>query len=75
MKAAEFQRIREKLKLNRDEFADVFGFAGYKSVSNIENGIRNPSALAIIILRTLDALPAKRANEIIELMRRYGKVE
>ncbi len=72
MKAEEFQRIREKLELDREQFAEVFGLAGYKSVSNIENGIRNPSKLTIILLRTLDAIPLKRAHDIIELLRRHG---
>lgn len=75
MKPVEFKRIREKLNLSRNEFAKLFGLSGYMAVSNIENGHRNPNKLAIILLLTLDALPAKRANEIIELMRRHGKFE
>lgn len=75
MKAKEFKRIRMKLKLDRHEFAEVFGLSGYMAVANIENGSRNPSKLTIIILRILDVLPANRANDFIELMRRYGKNE
>ena len=75
MKSEEFQRIREKLELDRNEFAEVFGLAGYMSVANIENGVRNPSKLTIILLRTLDAIPLARAKEIIELMRRHGKIK
>lgn len=75
MKAEEFHRIRDKLGLDRNEFAEVFGLAGYMSVANIENGIRNPSKLTIILLRTLDAIPLQRAKNLIELMRRHGKVK
>lgn len=75
MKAEEFHRIRDKLGLDRNEFAEVFGLAGYMSVSNIENGIRNPSKLTIILLRTLDAIPLQRAKDLIELMRRHGKIK
>jgi DNA-binding transcriptional regulator YiaG len=75
LKAEEFQRIREKLGLDREEFAEVFGLAGYKSVSNIENSIRNPSKLTIIFLRTLDAIPLQKAKNLIELMRRHGKIK
>lgn len=75
MKAEEFHRIRDKLGLDRNEFAEVFGLAGYMSVANIENGIRNPSKLTIILLRTLDAIPLQRAKDLIELMRRHGKVK
>ena len=75
MKSEEFQRIREKLELDRNEFAEVFCLAGYMSVANIENGVRNPSKLTIILLRTLDAIPLARAKEIIELMRRHGKIK
>ena len=75
MKAEEFHRIRDKLGLDRNEFAEVFGLAGYMSVANIENDIRNPSKLTIILLRTLDAIPLQRAKDLIELMRRHGKVK
>lgn len=75
MKAEEFVRIREKLELDRNEFAEVFGLAGYMSVANIENGVRNPSKLTIILLRTLDAIPLQKAKDIIELMRRHGKIK
>lgn len=75
MKVEEFHRIRDKLGLDRNEFAEVFGLAGYMSVANIENGIRNPSKLTIILLRTLDAIPLQRAKDLIELMRRHGKVK
>lgn len=75
MKAEEFHRIRDKLGLDRNEFAEVFGLAGYMSVANIENGIRNPSKLTIILLRTLDAIPLQRSKDLIELMRRHGKIK
>ncbi len=75
MTTDEFRRIREKLELDREQFAEIFGLAGYMSLANIENGIRNPSKLTIILLRTFDAIPLKRAQDLIELMRRHGKAK
>lgn len=72
MKKGEMKRIREKLGLSREEFAEVFGLSGYKAVSNIELGYRRPSKLTMILLRALDSLPPARAQDLLELMRRYG---
>ena len=72
MKGAEMRRIREKLGLSRDEFATIFGLAGYQSVMNIETDFRRPSKLTMILLRTLDALPMYKARTIIELLRKHA---
>ncbi len=72
MKKGEIKRIREMLGLSREEFAEVFGLSGYKAVSNIELGYRRPSKLTMILLRVLDSLPPARAQDLLELMRRYG---
>jgi DNA-binding transcriptional regulator YiaG len=66
------RRIREKLELSRDEFATIFGLSGYQSVMNIETDFRRPSKLTIILLRTLDALPAAKAKALIELLRKHS---
>lgn len=73
MKGSEFRTIRERLKLSREEVAELLGFSGYNAVSNIELGIRNPSRLVATILRILDALPRTKSNELMELLRRHRK--
>ena len=72
MNGKEFKRIREKLGLERSDLADVFGMSGYMAISNIENGSRNPGPVLVVVMKTLDAVPLKRAQEIIELMRKFG---
>ncbi len=74
MKGAEMRRIREKLELSRDEFATIFGLAGYQSVMNIETDFRRPSKLTMILLRTLDAVPLSKAKTILELLRKHSDV-
>ena len=73
MEGSEMRRIREKLGLSRDEFATIFGLAGYQSVMNIETDFRRPSKLTMILLRTLDALPMSKAKTIIELLRKHAE--
>jgi hypothetical protein len=73
MKGSEMRRIREKLGLSRDEFATIFGLAGYQSVMNIETDFRRPSKLTMILLRTLDALPLSKAKTILELLRKHAE--
>ena len=72
MKSEEVKKMREKFGLDRNEFAQIFGFSSYNSVSNIELGLRNPSKLLIIILKTLNTLPKSRVDEIIELMKKHS---
>ncbi len=73
MKPEEIRAIREKFGLDRNEFAEAFGLSSYNSVSNIELGHRNPSKLLIIVLKTLNALPLSRANELIAFMRKHAQ--
>jgi DNA-binding transcriptional regulator YiaG len=73
MKAEEFRRIRMKFEMNQDEFSDILGLSGKKVVSSIETGARNPSRLTAIILRVLDTLPKRKAEELIEAMFEQGK--
>jgi DNA-binding transcriptional regulator YiaG len=73
MKPEEIRATREKFDLDRNEFAEVFGLSSYNSVSNIELGHRNPSKLLVIVLRTLNALPTSKAQELIAFMRKHAK--
>ncbi|MDZ4663104.1 MAG: helix-turn-helix domain-containing protein [Pseudomonadota bacterium] len=72
MNGKEFKRIRERLDLERSELAEVFGMSGYMAIANIENGSRNPGPILGVLMKTLDAVPLKRAKEIIELLRKFG---
>jgi len=71
MSGDEFKKIRERLGLSRYEMATLLGLAGYNSISNIELGLRNPSKLATMLLKLLDSLSKKKANELIELLRKF----
>jgi len=73
MTGEQFRAIRERLKLSREEMAELLGLSGYNAISNIELGLRNPNRLAATVLRILDALPRIRANELMELLRRHHK--
>ena len=73
MQVKEFKRIRMKFGMTQDDFAELLGLAGKKTVSSIETGFRNPSQLTGIILRVLDSLSERRAKELIELMQEQGK--
>jgi DNA-binding transcriptional regulator YiaG len=73
MKPEEIRETREKFGLDRNEFAETFGLASYNSVSNIELGHRNPSKLLVIVLKTLNALPIQKAQELMALMRKHAK--
>jgi DNA-binding transcriptional regulator YiaG len=74
MIGSEVKRIREKLGLSREEFAEVFGLSGYRTVMNIETDFRRPSQLTIILLRALDSLSTTKAHSILELLKRHSDV-
>lgn len=58
--------------LERTEFAEIFGMSGSMAIANIENGSRNAGPVLVVLMRTLDAVPIKRALEIVELLRKFG---
>ncbi len=51
--------------------AKVLGLSGFKAVSNIEIGGRNPNNLAAAVMRALDDLPSKKAQALMSLLRKY----
>ena len=71
MKPEDFKKIRAKLKLTQDQLAKVLGLSGKKAVYHIESGMRNPNRLAAAIMRALDDLPSKSAQELMTLLRKY----
>lgn len=73
MQGEEVRRIREKLGLSREEFAQVFGLSGYRSVMNIETDFRRPSQLTIILLRALDSLSESKSRAILDLLRKHSE--
>jgi len=72
MEGEEVRRIREKLGLTRNEFAEIFGLSTYQAVSNIEIDFRRPSKLTIILLRVLDSLSKMKAQALIALLRKHA---
>ena len=71
----EFKKVRMKLNMSQQQFADLLGMSGKQAISNIETGLRKPGTLVGIILRVLDALPKRKAEELVEQMLTEGKQE
>ncbi|MBX3041570.1 MAG: hypothetical protein KF789_12760 [Bdellovibrionaceae bacterium] len=71
MKGIEVKEIREKLGLDREQFADLLCLSGYQAMMNIETDFRKPSKLAVRFLRFLDAQPKKKALEFIDNFNGY----
>lgn len=73
MDADEFKKIRLKLGMTQGQMAELLGMTTRNAISNIEIGNRNPGKLMAIILRVLGHLPKRKAEELVELMLKYGK--
>ncbi len=73
MTAMEFRKVRLKMKMSQEQFAELLGMSGKHAISNIEIGNRNPGKLTAIMLRVLDHLPKSKAEELATLMLKYGK--
>ena len=72
MNGEEVRRIREKLDLSREDLADLFCLAGYRTMMNIETDFRKPAKLAIRLLRYLDSLSKQKALAHIEELKRHA---
>ena len=71
MRNGKIAKLRERLGLDRHEFAKFLGLSSYQTMSNIENGVRNPSRLTMKILLYLDSLSKKDALAFIEELNRH----
>jgi DNA-binding transcriptional regulator YiaG len=71
VKADEVRRIREKLGMTREEFAELVCLSTYNSVMNIETGFRNAGKLTAKLLRYIDSLPKAKAQAFIEEINRH----
>lgn len=74
MTGTELKKLREKLGLTREEFAETFGLASHRVVMNIELDYRRPSKLTMILLRAIDSLPKPKAQALIALLRKHTDV-
>lgn len=68
MKAAEFKKIREELGLTQDELSEVLCLSGRRVISNIEQGLRNPSLLSIVLMRLFASLSINKSKELQRLI-------
>lgn len=68
MKAAEFKKIREELGLTQDELSEVLCLSGRRVISNIEQGLRNPSLLSIVLMRVFASLSISKSKELQHLI-------
>lgn len=66
MKGIEVRAIREKLGLDREQFAELLCLSGYQAMMNIETDFRKPSKLTVRFLLFLDDQPKKKALEFID---------
>ena len=71
MRNGEITKLREKLGMDRHEFAHFLGLTSYESMMNIENGIRNPNRLAMKVLLYVASLSKKDALVFIEELNRH----
>jgi DNA-binding transcriptional regulator YiaG len=71
MRNGDVEKLREKLGLDRNQFAKFLGLTNYGSMMNIENGVRNPSRLAMKVLRYTASLSKKDALAFIEELNRH----
>ena len=71
MTKEEFKSVREKLKLSREEIAELLAMSGYSAVANIELGLRNPGKLTAKFLRYLNAMTKSQAKKLIEEFNEY----
>ena len=71
MNHKEFKRVRESLGMDRKQLAELLCLSGYDTVMNIEIGFRKPSKLAIRVLRYLESLPKKKAQNFIEELKSH----
>ncbi len=68
MSAEEIKRIRLKLGLSEERFAELFGLSGVAVVADIEAGAVQPANIIITMLSLLDTLPPAGANSLIDQM-------
>lgn len=71
MRGPDIKALREKLGLDRHEFARFLGLTSYQSLMNIENGVRKPNLLAKKCLFYLDSLSKAKALDFIEELNRH----
>lgn len=71
MTGEEVKRIREKLGMTREEFAELICLAGYNSVMNIEIDFRNAGKLTAKLLRYIDSLSKTKMQSFIEEINRH----
>lgn len=71
MEAEEVRRIREKLEMTREEFADLLCLSGYRTMMNIETGFRKPAKFTIRVLRYIDSLSKPKAKDFIKELSRH----
>lgn len=71
MSPSAFREIREALGLTQEQLSKALGVAKL-TISQYETGFRKPGKTVVILMRVLDALPSKKANELLKLMRTYA---
>ena len=66
MVGKDVRRIREKLEMDRDGFAEFLCLSGYNALMNIENGYRRPGKFVLRFLYYLDSLSNTKAKGLIK---------
>ena len=68
MTGKRFKEIREQLGLSQEQLASILGLSGFKAVSNIETGFRNPSRLIAALMQVFLDLSEKRSKELRDML-------
>ncbi|MGZ3771363.1 MAG: helix-turn-helix domain-containing protein [Bdellovibrio sp.] len=68
MSPKRFREMRESLGLTQEELSKALGVAKL-TISQYETGFRRPGKTVVILMTVLETLPAKKAGELLKLMR------
>jgi len=71
VRGQDIKDLRERLGLDRHDFARFLGLTSYQSLMNIENDVRKPNLLAEKVLRFLESQSKAKALAFIEELNRH----
>ncbi len=72
MSPKHIKKLRKSFGFTQKVMARAFG-VGTLTMSQYENGVRNPGPTALILLELLDSLPKKRSLELFKLFHSKAK--
>ena len=73
MSPEQFKEIRHKLGFKQQELAEILGVSQQMVIGHYETGFRNPSKLIQVVMSILGALPEKKREDFIALLKAHAK--